>query len=747
MTVTAATRRGRGLGAALLALGMVTAGVAVATSAPASATGAATTEQVAQRARCPWMDTSKSPARRAAELVDAMTLDQKIAMVHSTEPQMGAWYGTAGHIAAIPELCIPDLVLNDAGAGVSDDQVGTTAFPAGIAQASSWDPALQRRMGAGLGREASRKGINVMLAPGVNIARTPLNGRNFEYAGEDPYLAGEVGAAITQGIQSQHVLATVKHYALNNQERDRMTVSAEVGERALHEIYLPAFETTVRKGRVGSVMCSYNRIGGTYACGHRTMLQRILERQLGFRGFVMSDWGAVHATSYANAGLDMEMAVSDNGKYFGDALKQAVRSGAVPRSRLDDMVRRITREMFQVGIFEHPPAAQPAAFASVATTPDSVALAREVAEQGSVLLKNDRSVLPLRSGQTIAVIGKPAGAWAEYTYGGMGSSHVMSKGPVPVVTPLQGMLERAQKAGSRIIYADGTVLADAVAAASVADVAVVWAYDAETEGVDRGDLSLKDAACVPFTACPQLPVSQDDLISRVAAANPHTAVVLNTGGPVLMPWISEVESVLETWYPGQENGHAVARLLFGDVNPAGKLVQTFPRSERDLSVTTPRQYPGVDGRAHYTEGLDVGYRWFDRSGTRPLFAFGHGLSYTTFGYSDLAVTRTRSGARVSFTVTNTGRRAGAEVAQVYVGAPSVSHEPPKQLKAFRKVYLQPGQSTRVTLRLGARAFARWSTRQHTWVVDSGRYRILVGTSSQQLPLRGGVRRPARVLAP
>jgi beta-glucosidase len=695
------------------------------------------------------MDATKSPDQRAGELVGAMTLDQKISMLHSAEPDMLSYYGTAGHVAAIPSLCVPDLVLNDAGAGVGDSQVNSTAFPAGIAQAASWDPNVQQQFGAGLGWEAWHKGINVMLAPGVNIDRVPMNGRNFEYAGEDPYLAGQTGAAVIRGIQSQNVIATVKHLAANNQETNRMSVSADVDERTLHEIYLPAFETAVTQGKAGAVMCSYNQLNSVFACENPALLTDALKNEFGFSGFVMSDWGATHSTvAAANAGLDMEMAGSNNGQYFGDALKTAVTNGQVSMPRLNDMVTRIVRSMFADGLFDHHAAPEPDGFTAAVNTPAEATLARTIAQQGTVLLKNKDGLLPL-DGQRkkIALIGQAAGsAGAEQAYGGGGSSHVPLAGAVPVVSPQQGITQRGAANGDTVVYADGTSVADAVAAAKAADVAIVYANDSATEGTDRTNLGLNYGTC-GLVACAQFPVSQDQLIGAVAEANPNTIVVLNTGGPVRMPWLGQVKSVVEAWYPGQEDGNAAAAVLFGDVNPSGKLPETFPVSENDLPTQTTAQYPGVNGHASYSEGLRVGYRWYDSQNIAPLFPFGHGLSYTTFSYSGLRVSRTASGASVTMTITNTGTRAGAEVAQVYLAAPAAAGEPPKQLKGYQKVSLNPGQAASATVPLDSRAFAQWDTTKHTWLITPGPYQILVGSSSRDIRVQSSLKMPAETLAP
>jgi beta-glucosidase len=699
---------------------------------------------VAGAAGCSWMDASKPADQRAHELLAAMSLDDKIAELYGRGDFNQ--YGTASYIPAVPALCIPEVQLNDAGAGVGDQQVNTTAFPAGIAQAASWDPALQEEFGRALGSEAWHKGINVQLAPGVNIARVPMNGRNFEYAGEDPYLSGQGAAAEILGIQQNPVIATVKHYALNSQETNRMSDSSDVDERTAQEVYLPAFETAVKQGHVGSVMCSYNRINSVYACENPTYLTDYLKKQFGFTGFVMSDWGGTHSTvPAANSGLDVEMNIT-SGTYFSAPLKAAVQAGQVSQQRLDDMVLRLLRPMFAVGLFDHAKVSFPQSNLAVADTPQDAQLALRIAENGAVLLKNSNRVLPLDgAGKRIAVIGLPAGpVGAENVYGGGGSSHIPEAGYIPVESPLQAITQRALANGDLVTYADGTAVADAVAAASTADIAVVFAADAETEGADRANLSLSNQFCV-LVACTPSVGDPDALISAVAAANPNTVVVLNTGGPVVMPWLDQVRGVLEMWYPGQELGNATAALLFGDVNPSGKLPQTFPKSVADLPTRTAQQYPGVNDsngvpHSRYSEGMLVGYRWYDAKNIAPLFPFGFGLSYTSFDLSGLSVTTTPTGANVSFTVSDTGQRAGAEVAQVYVADPAAAGEPPKQLKGFRKVQLSPGGTSRLTVPLDQRAFSHWDVRSHSWQVTKGCYAILVGSSSRSVPLSATIGR-------
>ncbi|MDQ1695520.1 MAG: beta-glucosidase [Frankiaceae bacterium] len=699
-----------------------------------------TGRSAAEAAACPWMDRHKSANVRAHELVKAMTLDQKIAELYGRGDF--THYGAANDIPAVPELCIPELVFNDAGAGVGDGQTLVTAFPDGIAQAASWDREVQRRVGAAVGWEAWHKGIDVQLAPGVDIARNPLNGRNFEYAGEDPYLSGQTGVAEIQGIQSQHVAATVKHYALNDQETNRMTDSSDADERTMQEIHLPPFEAAVRQGHVASVMCSYNRVNGIYACQHHYLLTHVLKKQFGFDGWVMSDWGGTHSTSYAaNAGLDQEQDIG-KGKYFADALKNAVKHHRVPMSRINDMVLRLMRPLFRVGVFDNPPPGEPQAYTANVHTDEETALAREAAEGGSVLLKNAGGALPIRgSGKRIAVIGDPAGpSGAQNYYQGGGSSRVPIAGPNPnVVSPLEGITTRAQTDGDVVTFAEGTSTADAVAAATASDVAVVFVGDGNSEGQDRSSLALDGHTCTLFGCIPAAGSSQDDLISAVAAANPHTIVVLQNGEPVSMPWLKHVEGVLEMWYPGEQDGNAAAALLFGDVNPSGKLPYTFPKKMSDSPIHSPKQWPGVDNQSGvphstYSERLLVGYRWYDAKHIEPLFPFGFGMSYTTFGYSHLRVRSTTSGAVVRFDVTNTGHRVGADVAQLYVSDPPASHEPPKQLKGYVKVLLQPGETKTMTLRLDRRAFSYWKTRTHSWTVAPGCYGVRVGNSSRHLPL-------------
>ncbi|HMC71995.1 MAG TPA: glycoside hydrolase family 3 C-terminal domain-containing protein, partial [Mycobacteriales bacterium] len=541
---------------------------------------------------------------------------------------------------------------------------------------------------------------------------------------------------------------TVKHYALNDQETNRMSDSSDADERTMQEIHLPAFEAAVRQAHVASVMCSYNRINGVYGCENPYLLTGVLKKQFGFPGWVMSDWGATHSTvKAAKAGLDQEQNIS-SGTYFSSALKTAVQTHQVSMSRLNDMVLRLMRGLFAAGVFDNPPPSEPQAATADVNTPQERATALEAAEGGAVLLKNSGGALPIQgTGKRIAVIGDPAGpVGAQNFYQGGGSSKVPIAGPNPnVVSPLEGITTRAEADGDVVTYADGHALADAAATAAAADVAVVFVGDGASEGTDRTTLAADNRTCTLFGCTPSSPVSQDQLVAQVASVNPHTIVVLQTGNPVSMPWLSSVRGVLEMWYPGEQDGNAAAALLFGDVDPSGKLPYTFPKKMSDTPIRSASQWPGVNDqsgvpRSRYSEKLLVGYRWYDAKHITPLFPFGFGLSYTTFRYGHLHVTPTPSGAVVRFTVTNTGNRTGADVAQLYLSSPASAHEPPKQLKSYNKVLLLPGQTQTVTLTLDTRAFSYWNTSAHGWRVASGCYVVHVGDSSRNLPLRGVVGR-------
>ena len=701
-----------------------------------------------------WMDSSLTPDARAADLLKAMTLDQKIEMVHQELGDIVGSYGAAGYVPAIPSLCVPALVLNDAGSGLGDGQVAITAYPAAISQASSWDPQMQYQVGASLGEESFAKGVNVLLGPDVNIARVPLNGRTSEAFGEDPYLSGRTAAAFIRGVQSQHVIATVKHYDANNQETNRGSVNEVIDRRTLHEIYQPAFDAAVNRGGAGAVMCAYNQVNDRPACQNGPILNTDLKGQMGFKGFVVSDWGATHSTvASALNGLDMEMdtgqepdAISSVGPlgsggingfedYYGAPLKAAVESGQVPMSVLDSMVTRILRSMFAVGLFDHPAPSEPSGYPVPVDSAPNQAVALSAAEAGSVLLKNNDGVLPISgSGKKIAVIGLDAGPLAVTAAQAGGSVHVNQP---DVVTPLQALAARAVQAGDTVLYNDGSDVQAAAALAKASDVAIVYAGYVEAEGTDQTNLDYNYGVC--SLVCEARPANSDQLIAGVAASNPHTVVVLNTGGPSVMPWLAQVRTVLEMWYPGEQDGNAAAALVFGDVNPSGKLPITFPVSLSQIPTQSATQYPGVNGTAVYSEGLLVGYRWYDAKHLAPLFPFGYGLSYTTFRFSDLTLSTNGSSVEVSYVLTNTGDRAGADVGEVYVTDPTAAGEPPQQLKGYDKTWLQPGESKTMTNTLPATAFQYWSA-AGDWATAPGVYTIRVGDSSVGQPLVAQIRR-------
>jgi beta-glucosidase len=697
------------------------------------------------------MNTHQPPAKRARVLLRSMSLTDKINLVTGdTGTPVATYpnYGAAGVVFANPRLCIPALVLNDAAAGIGDTQLLTTAFPDGVTQASSWDVPLLRSYGRVLGEEAFAKGVNVLLGPGIDIIRDPLNGRGWEYYGEDPFLTGQAAAAIVEGIQQNPVVATAKHYVADDEEGTAANnfgnVSNNVDGRTMQEIELPAFDAAIRAG-VGAVMCTSAELNDVYGCQNRQYLTGVLRGQLHFTGWVTSDWQAAQSTvASANGGMDMEM---PSPQYYGPALSAAVQQGKVSASTLDRMVYRIAFTMFRLGLFDHVPAEQGQAFSANASTAASLSMAQRIAEQGTVLLKNADRTLPLAGpGRRIALIGAPASpSGATLAEQGYGSGHVPEPGfPPNVVSPFQAIGARAAAAGDLVSYIDGSATADAVAAAKAADTAVVFVSDVSSEGFDRTDLNPHEGTCDPVeqTGCTYTSVDQDGLVSAVAAANPHTVVVLQNGGPLTMPWLAHVAAVVENWYPGQVDGDAIAPILFGDVDPSGHLPETFPRMLSDGPLRTPQQYPGVHGQVDHSEGLLVGYRWYTARHIAPLFPFGFGLSYTTFRFSGLEVTPTRSGASVRFELANTGPRAGADIAQVYVGDPRRTGEPPEQLAGFARVTLAAGRRAPVTIPVRERSFAYWRLATGRWTVTPGCYAIMVGDSSASLPLRAGIELPS-----
>jgi beta-glucosidase len=689
--------------AAAVALAVVAAPL-VAASAAAPHAAAATA--------CPWVNSTAPISTRVSELMAQMSLSQEIALMTGAS---GSSY--VGNIPAISSLCIPAMSLEDGPAGVGDGMSNVTQLPAPVDVAATWDTSAEQEYGHVIGAEQAAKGSTVDLGPTINIVRDPRWGRAFESVGEDPYLAGQLGAADIRGVQSAGTMAQVKHYAVYNQETNRNTASdnAVVSTQAEQEIYLPAFQAAVQQGAASSVMCSYSYINGTAACQNPNTLSTVLRQQLGYTGFVTSDWGATHSTAAsANAGLDMDMPGNDG--FYGSALQSAVTSGQVSQATINSAVSDILTQMFAFGLFDKATSGSPSA---VATNSTDQSDATQLAEEGTVLLKNSGSVLPLTSSdKSIAVIGTDAST-SPQTAGG-GSAGVNSSG---TVTPLQG-IQAAAPSGTTVTYNDGSSDSSAASAAGAASVAVVFANLGESEGSDLTSIDLG--------------TTQDNLITSVAAANPNTIVVLNTGSAVTMPWLSSVKGVLEAWYPGQGDGTAIASVLFGSSNPSGHLTVTFPTALSQVPASTTAQWPGTGGTVQYSEGIDVGYRWYNSKSLTPLFPFGYGLSYTTFSFSNLHVGALTAGgaATVTATVTNTGSRSGADVAQLYVTDPSALGQPPLQLEGFQRVNLAAGASTTVTFPLTQQNLQYWNSSSNAWATAAGNYTVSVGDSSASLPLTG-----------
>jgi beta-glucosidase len=705
--------------------------------------------QQPQAPKGPWMDKSLPPDQRADMVVEQMTLDEKISLVHGAGSFQAAGAisnGGAGVIAGIPRLGLPPIQLADSAVGVraaAERGRYATLLPSTIAEAATWDLKLAYEYGAVIGRELRDQQYNSTLGGGVDLVREPRNGRNFEYQGEDPILAGKMVAQLIQGLQSQKVIGDTKHYAFNDQETGRSIGNVKLDKRAMRETDLLAFEIAVTEGQPGMVMCSYNKLNGDWACENSYLLTDVLKKAWGFKGFVLSDWGGTHTTAKAAlAGLDNEEPGGDPARiHFGDALKKAVESGEVPMARLNDMVHRIVRTEFASGIVDDPPLGR------VVDPFKGAETAQTIAEQASVLLKNASRQLPLSAVlvKSIAVIGSHAdtsvlsgGGSAQVDPPGGGASRF---GGPPVwfpSSPLKAIRAKAPKA--KVEYDEGTDPAAAAALAKASEIAIVVVNEPTSEGRDMPSLNLSN--------------KQDDLVSAVAAVNPHTIVVLETGGPAAMPWIGNVSAAIEIWYPGIRGAEALANILFGDVNPCAKLPATFAKTDADLPHPTifgarPPASPGAGappagGRGmmdrsfdiDYTEGLKVGYKWFDAENKEPLFAFGHGLSYTTFAYSGL-----KAGLDgVSFTVRNTGQRAGTEIAQVYVGLPAAAQEPPKRLVAWDKIELTPGESKTVTLKLDAKFLSIFNEQKDDWEFLPGEYKFFVGGSSRSTPLTATAKR-------
>jgi len=683
-----------------------------------------------------------SPDERAAILVAAMTQDEKLQLIHGIgTAQNGAPRGAAGYVPGISRMGFPDLYLVDGSVGIGNATGESTALPSAMASAATWDLDLAYRYGAVMGKDMRAHGVNVHLGGNVNlVGREPRNGRAHETKGEDPILAGRINAAHLRGTQDQNVVATIKHLALNDQETGRDVMNAIIDERAARETDLLAFEIGVKDSGVQAVMPGYNLLAGAWCSESEALLTGVLKQDWAFPGFVVSDWYGTHSRGRAAmAGLDMEMPGS---MYFGE-MKDALATGEVTQARLDDMVHRIVRAVFAVGLYDRP--VSPGTVDAAA----NLAVAQAVAEQGTVLLEN-RGVLPLPPGVgSIAVIGPHAdvgvlagGGSADVTPIG-GSAVVERSGYVGIWFPVRWLPSsplaaiRAKAPSATVRFHDGSNAAEAAALAASSDVAIVFAAQWSTESLDRPTLGLFDL--ISRTA----PLDQEGLIQAVAAANPHTVVVLEGPGAQTMPWLPGVGAVLAAWYPGQRGAEAVANVLFGDVNPSGKLPITFPRSEADLprptiaGATTP-----FDVR--YDEGLATGYRWFDAQGIEPLFPFGFGLSYTTFALSSPTATLA-GGNQLTVTVdlANTGARAGAEVVQVYLSLPAILGEPPRRLVGWKKVTLAPGASTTVTIVVdgnsSAHPFGHWDAATRSWAIAPGDYGVYVGNSSRSTTLAGTIR--------
>jgi beta-glucosidase len=715
----------------------------------------AASQAVTQNSPQPWMNVSLSPEQRADLVLKQLTLDEKLALLHGngmarnpswTMPLTEMTNGGAGYVEGVKRLGIPGIVISDAGYGIRDSGANgrySTAMPSSLGAASSWDLESACAFGEVIGGELRAQGYNMTLGGGVDLAREPRNGRTFEYAGEDPLLAGSVVGNLMKCEQAQHVIGDIKHYVMNDQETGRFFVNALISKRAMQESDLLAFHIAISIANPGAVMCSYNRINGDFGCENAYTLSDVLKRDWGFKGFVVSDWAATHSTEQASAaGLDQEQPMAD---YFGPTLKQAVTAGRVPLSEIDDHARRVLYAEFLSGIIDFP------VEKSVPDVEKGLEAAQHVEEKSIVLLKNDSAVLPIDPSKvrTIAVIGGHAdvgmisgggSAQVDPPVGnaimppGKGTTHWQDHIWFPT-SPLKAL--QTKLPNTKIDFDSGADLKSAASLARGADLAIVFAYQWLAEDMDAKSLSLPD--------------NQDALIEHVAEANPHTIVVLETGSAVTMPWVNKVAGVVEAWYAGSSGHKALANVLVGDVNPSGKLALTFPKSESDLprpviepappvtQTPTPADFAnGPLGKfaVHYDEGAAVGYKWFEVQHKQPLFAFGYGLSYTTFDYTTLSVDSTAKTAR--FTVKNTGTRAGAEIAEVYARLPKGSDEPFKRLVGWKRITLAPGEAQTVTVSIDPQVLETFDETMNRWSFAPGDYEVLVGPSSDKTALTGSL---------
>ncbi|AJP71180.1 beta-glucosidase family protein [Sphingomonas hengshuiensis] len=726
----------------------------------------------------PWADKTLTPDRRAELLLAAMTLEEKVALLHGPmaipfgpqRPMPKGAVGSAGYIAGNERLGIPALQESDASLGVTNPGLVrgaadmSTALPASLLLAATFDPEIARAGGVLVGTEARAKGMNVQLAGGANLLRDPRGGRNFEYAGEDPLLAGTIAGAAIRGIQSTGMVSTMKHFSINGQEHKRMTADSVIGEANHRESDLLAFQIALEAGDPGSVMCAYNLVNGVYACENDPLLNRTLKRDWGYKGWVMSDWGAVHSLGALTAGLDQQSGEQlDKQVFFDKPLKDAVAAGSIPEARVTDAARRILRAMFANGLFDTPPAKAEIDF------PAHARIVQNQAEQGIVLLKNDSGVLPLaRGAKKIAVIGQhveagvPSGSGSSQVTNPWRASPMTQVRSVPIggegmmaswsnvvfhpSSPLAAIRARFRSPGaadaspfagpapSPVVFNNGIYPESAAADAKGADVAIVFVYQPSGEGDDVPNLTL--------------PFGQDALVEAVAAANPNTIVVLQTGNAVALPWADKVKGIVQAWYSGGMGGEAIARVLFGEVNPSGRLPLTWPVDESQLPrPAIPGWGEPADARVQVNydiEGSDIGYRWFARENKVPRYWFGHGLSYTSFARSGLTL---KGGQTVtaSVDVANTGKVAGSDVVQLYlVEKPG---GPARRLLGYQKVALQPGETKRVTLNVDPRLLAEYDEKAHGWRIDAGEYRIGVGADAGAVEGVTAVRLAARRIKP
>ena len=711
--------------------------------------------RAAQKPTGPWMNASLSPDERADMVLKELTLDEKIGLLHGNGmPHVPNWQmpltnqanGGAGFTLGIARLGIPNIDMSDAAYGVrSSGENGrySTALPSDLAAAASWDPQAAYEYGALIGRELRAQGYNMSLGGGVNLTREPRNGRTFEYLGEDPILAGTLVGQVMTGLQAQHIIGDIKHYAINDQETGRNIVNAVISKRAMRESDLLAFEIGLRDSHAAAVMCSYNRINLQYACENDYLLHDLLKGEWKFPGFVLSDWGGTHSTVQAShAGLDNEEPMDE---FYGDALKKAVAAGKVPMAEIDDHARRVLRSEFAAGVVDYP------VQKGVVDVERDLDVAQHIAESSMVLLRNEESLLPLDAAKvkTVAVIGAhadvgmlsgggsaqvdPPGGNVIMPEGQRGPGHWQEHVWFPT-SPLKQLQLKLPE--SSVQFDPGTDTAAAAALAAKSQVAIVFVQQWESEGMDLPTLTL--------------PENQDALVEAVAAANPHTIVVLETGTAALMPWKDKVAGIVEAWYPGSRGATALANVLVGDVNPSAKLPMTFPLSDSELPHLTIPDLPAEDknqGRSavagethvmskyavHYDEGLKVGYKWYDAEHKSVLYPFGYGLSYTTYTYSGLQVT---PGAKTSvhFTVENKGKRDGVEIAEVYAMLPAAANEPPKRLVGFTRVKLAAGESRDVSVDVEPKYLSIFDEAKNGWQLVPGEYTFAVGGSSDDLGL-------------